>query len=63
MNVTMGSPARDAGLKSGDVIVRANRESLQNPGQLIRLMTSAIDNKIVLEILRQQKARTLTLRW
>ena len=63
VNVTLGSPAREAGLKSGDVIVRANRETLRNPGQLIRLMTNAIDNKIVLEILRQQKARTLTLRW
>jgi serine protease Do len=63
VNVTIGSPAREAGLKSGDVIIRANREAVQNPGQLIRMITSAVDNKLVLEILRQQKSRTLTLRW
>lgn len=63
INVKIGTPAGEAGLKGGDVIVRADRELVQNPGQLIRMMTEAVDNSLVLQILRKQKSRTLTLRW
>lgn len=63
INVTLGTPAGEAGLKSGDVIVRADRELLQNPGQLIRLMMDSPENSLVLQILRNQKPRTIRLRW
>jgi serine protease Do len=63
INVAIGTPAGEAGLKSGDVIVRANRMVVQNPGQLIRLMTEAVDNAVVLQVLRKQKSQTITLRW
>jgi serine protease Do len=63
INVAVGTPAGEAGLKSGDVIVRADRQLVQNPGQLIRLMTEAADNALVLQILRKQKLQRITLRW
>ena len=63
IKVAMGTPAGEAGLKSGDVIVRAANEAIQNPGELIRLMRSASDNSLILRILRKQKAQDLTLRW
>jgi serine protease Do len=63
INVVLGTPAEAAGLKSGDVIVRAAQELISNPGQLIRLMESAENNSLVLQVLRKQRAQTLTLRW
>ena len=63
INVLLGSPAEESGLRSGDVIVRAARELVQNPGQLIRLMQEAESNSLALQILRKQKAQNLVLRW
>jgi C-terminal processing protease CtpA/Prc len=50
-------------LRPGDLIVRADKELVQNPGQLIRLMMKAEDNSLILQILRKQKEQNLTLRW
>jgi S1-C subfamily serine protease len=63
INVTLGSPAGESGLRPGDLIVRADKELVQNPGQLIRLMMKAEDNSLILQILRKQKEQNLTLRW
>ncbi|MDO8501939.1 MAG: PDZ domain-containing protein [Gemmatimonadaceae bacterium] len=63
INVAVGTPAGDAGLKSGDVIVRAAKEAVQNPGELIRLMRASVDNSLQLQVLRKRKAQTITLRW
>lgn len=63
INVAMGTPAGEAGLKSGDVIVQAANEAVQNPGELLRLMRAANENSVLLRILRKQKAQNLTLRW
>jgi len=66
VNVLLGTPAQEAGLRGGDVIVKAANQPLQNPGQLIRLMAEAADrsvNSVQLLVLRQNKERKLTLRW
>ena len=63
INVAMGTPAGEAGLKSGDVIVQAANEAIQNPGELIRLMRAASGNSLMLRILRGPKTQNLTLRW
>ena len=63
INVAMGTPAGQAGLRSGDVIVRAEREIVHNPGEIIRIMRNTTANAMMLQILRNQKARTVTLRW
>lgn len=63
INVAFGTPAREAGLRSGDVIVRADRESVQNPGELIRIMRSASDKALSLSVVRKRKEQTIILRW
>ncbi len=63
INVVTGTPAGQAGLRSGDVIVRAEREIVHNPGEIIRIMRNTTANAMMLQILRNQKARTVTLRW
>ena len=63
INVVLGTPAGESGLRSGDVIVRAANEAIQNPGELIRLMRAASDHTLMLRVLRKQKAQNLTLRW
>lgn len=63
INVPPGSLAGAAGLRSGDVIVRAEKQLVQTPGQLITLMTNAAESAVRLQILRKQKLKNLTLRW
>jgi S1-C subfamily serine protease len=63
INVAVGTPAGSAGLKSGDVIIRAERETVRNPGELIRIMRNVNENALMLHVLRNQKPRTITLRW
>jgi S1-C subfamily serine protease len=63
VNVVLGSPAEDAGLRGGDVIVRAADQELQNPGQLIRMMELARDRVMKLQIVRRQKPQNIVLRW
>jgi serine protease Do len=63
INVVAPSPAAESGLRAGDLIVRADKQLIQNPGQLIRLMMDARDNALILQILRKQKSQDLTLRW
>lgn len=63
INVPVGSLAGAAGLRSGDVIVRVEKQLVETPGQLIRLMEEARESALRLQILRKQKLQTLTLRW
>lgn len=63
INVQGGTPAGDAGLKSGDVILKADRERIANPGELIRIMRANIENAVRLEVIRKRKPQTITLRW
>lgn len=63
INVALGSPAGESGLESGDIILRAEKQLLKNPGELYRLIELAQDNSLLLQILRNQKARNVTLRW
>ena len=63
VNVALGTPAGESGLKSGDVIVKVNREVLQSPGELVRMMHFAPDSRLRLEILRNRKQHSLTLAW
>lgn len=63
INVAIGTPAREAGLRSGDVIVRADRESVQNPGELIRIMRSSSDKALSLSVVRKRREQTIVLRW
>ena len=57
-------PARSSGLKVGDVILRADGQDLTSVAQLRRIIDTHRSDRIVeLQIVRQKRARTVTLRW
>ena len=64
-NVVEGSPARTAGLRGGDIILRADSIKIETPIDLVRAIRSAddTDRRVVLQIIRKHKPQTLTLRW
>ena len=67
-NVMEGSAARIAGLRGGDIILRADGININNPIDLVGVIRSAdlrttTDHAIELRILRRNKQQTLTLRW
>jgi serine protease Do len=64
INVRSDSPAGEAGLKGGDVILKADRQSVDNPGELLRIMRAKAEIAMVrLELIRKQQPRVVTLRW
>jgi hypothetical protein len=57
-------PARGSGLRGGDVIQRADGQDVTRIAQLRRIVAAHdSDRSVELQIVRQKKARTLTLRW
>jgi S1-C subfamily serine protease len=64
-NVIEGSAARAAGLRGGDVVVKANNTKVESPIDLVRAIRSAdeTDHKVDLRIIRKHRAQQLTLRW
>jgi S1-C subfamily serine protease len=63
INVGMGTPAGQSGLKSGDVIIKAEQEIIENPGELIRVMRRTTESAMLLQVMRNRKAKNITLRW
>lgn len=63
VNVLEGSPAKQAGLRDGDVLLRAAEHALMTPQDLQEVMRSDINRSVKLEILRQKKTQTVVLRW
>jgi S1-C subfamily serine protease len=67
-NVMEGSPARTAGLRGGDIIVKADGMKVHGPFDLVGAIRNAdsrstTTHTIELQILRKSKPQTLTLRW
>src|SRR5258705_760644 len=61
-NVEEGSPADDAGIKRGDVIVSVNRNSTPNPGELVNTVHNlAPGRRIPVQVWRDGVTRTFTL--
>lgn len=57
-------PARESGLRGGDVLVRADGQDLTSVAQLRRIVAAHnADRSVELEIVRQKRTRPLTLRW
>ncbi len=63
VSVAEGTPAMGSGLKDGDVLLRAENVTLLTPIDLRRVLESALDRELKLEILRERKARTVMLKW
>jgi S1-C subfamily serine protease len=67
-NVMEGSPARTAGLRGGDIIVKADGIKVHGPFDLVDAIRNAdsrgtTSHTMELEVLRRNKPQTLTLRW
>ncbi|HUQ20631.1 MAG TPA: PDZ domain-containing protein [Gemmatimonadaceae bacterium] len=66
VNVAAGSIAGQSGLRQGDVILRAARERLGEPEDLIKMLREAQNESIQtlqLHIIRMKKPQIVTLRW
>ena len=57
------TPAQQAGLKGGDVLLKANDQRLTSPRVLERVLNIAADREVKLTILRQKQQQTVTLKW
>ena len=55
------SPAAKAGLKAGDVILSMGGETVENPMDLRRILTSKSEGAIELKVLRDKQEQTLTV--
>jgi S1-C subfamily serine protease len=67
-NVMEGSPARTAGLRGGDIIVKADGIKVHGPFDLVDAIRTAdsratTSHTMEMEVLRRNKPQTLTLRW
>jgi S1-C subfamily serine protease len=64
-SVIEGSPARAAGLRGGDVVVRADSIKIDTPIDLVRAIRNAdeTDHTVDLQIIRKRRQQSLTLRW
>ena len=64
-SVIEGSPARAAGLRGGDVVVKADSIKIENPIDLVRAIRGAdeTDRTVHLQIIRKRRPQSLTLRW
>jgi len=64
-NVIEGSAARAAGLRGGDVVVKADSIKIESPIDLVRAIRNAdeTDRSVDLQVIRKHKAQQLTLRW
>lgn len=58
-SVREGSPAADAGLRAGDVILRVDDERVENPRDLVREIGDSDAGEIELRILRDGQERTI----
>jgi len=63
VNVALGTPASESGLRSGDVIIIANSLPVRNPGELVSILRAADNNSVQLEIIRRKKQQVINLGW
>ena len=67
LSVAAGSPAAQAGLRGGDVVVSADGRRIDSPAMLRAVILRADgddgDHELPLEIVRKKATRTVTLRW
>ena len=62
VSVVRGSPAEVAGLRGGDVIVRANDGPVVRPDQLTRAMRERDDRSVTLAVVRKGKRQVITIK-
>jgi S1-C subfamily serine protease len=63
LKVVPGTPAHRAGLKGGDVLLRANKLRLTSPRVFERVLGVSPDGAAKLIIRRQKQEQVVTLKW
>jgi S1-C subfamily serine protease len=63
ISVAPGVPASESGLADGDVIIKADGRDVASVRELQRMMASADEKAIRLDVARKGKVRQVTLRW
>ena len=60
-SVDANSPAATAGLRAGDVVLKANQSALVSPGDWARMMHENRGRAVALTVMREKKEQTLSL--
>lgn len=63
IDVAPETPAARAGLRPGDVIVRAGGQEVANPEDVRRALNRAEEGQVAVEVIRQGRRQTLSLEW
>jgi S1-C subfamily serine protease len=63
VSVAPGTPAKESGLKSGDVIVKADTVQVESIESIMRAMASASDRSVTLGVMRKGRSQRISLRW
>jgi C-terminal processing protease CtpA/Prc len=63
LQVAPSTPAARAGLEGGDVVVKANGETVETVTDLRRAVSRDEDGRVRLEVIRQGRRRELDVRW
>jgi C-terminal processing protease CtpA/Prc len=63
VRVAPGTPAAEAGLRSGDVLRAVDGSQLSTPGMFQRALERASDREVKLLIVRKRKEQTMMMRW
>jgi S1-C subfamily serine protease len=61
--VAAGTPAAQAGLRGGDVIVSADKRAVTTPAALLRAVQRAERQSVTLEVVRKKSVRKVKLEW
>ncbi len=63
LDVVAGTPAMRSGLQPGDVITRADTNTILGPLELLRALRAAAGHPVALAVSRRGKQQTITLHW
>lgn len=63
LKIPHGTPASRAGLREGDVIVRANGKPIRSSGDLQAAIRKSAKRVLSLEVVRKKQTRTVTMEW
>lgn len=63
LEVLRGTPAQRAGLRGGDVIVKADGRLVASPMALAHVLERSSDRVVKLDVVRKRKPLAVTLRW